>query len=70
MTMLSPADPNESHRAVRAAATIDGPVYIRLGFLSPIDGYDAPFRVGEAVTMRDGTDVDDHRHRWLRAAPR
>jgi transketolase len=57
MTLLSPADPSEGHRAVRAAATIDGPVYIRLGFLTPIDGYDAEFRVGEAVTMRDGTDV-------------
>jgi len=57
MTVLSPADPNESFRMVRAAAAIDGPVYIRLGFLLPIDGYDAPFRVGEAVTMREGNDV-------------
>jgi transketolase len=57
MTVLSPADPAESLRAVRAAATIDGPVYVRLGFLSPIDGYDAPFRVGEAVTLREGADV-------------
>jgi transketolase len=57
MTVLSPADPGETMRAVRAAATIDGPVYIRLGFLAPIDGYEAPFRVGEAVTMRDGTDL-------------
>jgi transketolase len=57
MTILSPADPNECLRAVRAAAAIDGPVYIRLGFLTPIDGYDAAFRVGEAVTMRDGKDL-------------
>jgi len=57
MTLLSPADPNETLRAVRAAAAIDGPVYIRLGFLTPIDGYDAPFQVGEAVTMRDGSDL-------------
>ncbi|MGH3055193.1 MAG: transketolase family protein, partial [Gaiellaceae bacterium] len=57
MTILSPADPNEAHRCVRAAAAIDGPVYIRLGFLSGIDAYDAPLRVGEAVTMRDGKDV-------------
>ena len=46
-------------RAVRAAAEIDGPVYIRLGFLTPIDGYDAPFEVGEAVTMREGDDAAD-----------
>ncbi len=57
LTLLSPADPGESMRAVRAAATTEGPVYIRLGFLSPIDGYDAPFRVGEAVTMREGKDL-------------
>jgi transketolase len=57
MTVLSPADPNESLRAVRAAATIDGPVYIRLGFLRPIEGYENPFRVGEAVTLRDGDDL-------------
>jgi transketolase len=57
MTVLSPADPNESLRAVRAAASIDGPVYIRLGFLRPIEGYDAPFKVGEAVTVRGGEDL-------------
>jgi len=57
MTVLSPADPNEALRCVRAAATIDGPVYIRLGFLSDIDGYAAAFHVGEAVTMRDGKDL-------------
>src|ERR1043166_1199052 len=57
MTILSPADPNESLRAVRAAAAIEGPVYIRLGFLMPIDGYEAEFRIGQAVTLRDGKDV-------------
>jgi mannose-6-phosphate isomerase len=35
------------------AGTWDG----RLGFLSPLDGYDAEFRVGEAVTMREGRDL-------------
>ena len=57
LTLLSPADPNESLKAVRAAAVTDGPVYIRLGFLAAIDGYDAPFRVGEIVTLRDGDDA-------------
>ena len=57
LTLLSPADPNESLKAVRAAAVTDGPVYIRLGFLAPIDGYDAAFRVGEIVTLRDGADA-------------
>jgi transketolase len=57
LTLLSPADPNESLKAVRAAAAIDGPVYIRLGFLMPIEGYDAPFRAGEVVGLRDGNDA-------------
>jgi transketolase len=57
MTVLSPADPNEACRAVRAAAAVDGPVYIRIGGLMPIDGYDVPFRIGEAVTLRDGRDL-------------
>lgn len=57
MTILSPADPNEGLRAVRVAASTEGPVYIRLGFLTPIDGYDAELRVGEAVTLRNGKDV-------------
>jgi transketolase len=57
MCVLSPADPNEAARAVRAAAGIDGPVYIRLGFLTPIPGYDVPFKPGEAVLMRDGSNL-------------
>jgi transketolase len=57
ITILSPADPGEAHRAVRAAAAAEGPVYIRLGFLTPLDAYDASFRIGEAVTLRDGADV-------------
>jgi transketolase len=57
MTILSPADPDESFRAVRAAAALDGPVYIRFGFLVPIDGYDEPFRVGQGVVIRDGQDI-------------
>jgi transketolase len=57
MTILSPADSNEALRAVRAAAAIEGPVYIRLGFLMGIDGYDAELKVGEAVTLRQGDDL-------------
>jgi transketolase len=57
MTILSPADPNESLAAVRAAAATDGPVYIRLGFLAPLEGYDAPFHIGEIVTLRGGDDA-------------
>lgn len=57
LTLLSPADPDETARAVRAAAALEGPVYIRIGGLLPLDGYDVPFRVGEMVRLRDGSDL-------------
>lgn len=57
MVILSPADADESTRAVRAAADVDASVYIRLGSLPRLEGYDAPFEVGRAVMLGDGTDV-------------
>ena len=57
MTLLSPADPAEVARAVRAALALDGPAYVRIGALGSLDGYDAPFRIGEAVVLRDGNDL-------------
>ena len=57
LTLLSPADPGETARAVRAAGALEGPVYIRIGGLLPIDGYEEPFRIGEAVRLREGSDL-------------
>jgi transketolase len=57
MTVLCPADPAEVTRAVRAAAELDGPVYVRIGYLLPIEGYEQEFEVGRAVLMREGSDV-------------
>ncbi len=57
MTILCPADPDEGNRMVKAAAEIDGPVYIRFGFISPIEGYEDDFKVGQAPVMREGSDV-------------
>jgi transketolase len=59
MTVLTPGDPGEAHRATRAAAEIDGPVYLRLGkngepALLPSD---ARLEVGRAALLRDGDDV-------------
>jgi transketolase len=59
MTVLAPGDPDEVRRATRAAAELDGPVYLRLGKngepgLLPAD---APFVVGRALPVRDGADV-------------
>jgi transketolase len=57
MTVLCPADPGEGNRAVLAAADVDGPVYVRFGYIEPIDGYAEDFEIGRAPIMRDGSDV-------------
>jgi transketolase len=59
MTVIAPVDANETRKAVRAAANLDGPVYIRLGraevptLTTPED----PFEIGKASVLRDGTDL-------------
>lgn len=60
MTVLTPADPGETVRMVRAAAYLPGPVYIRLGrnAIEPVySDDDAEFVVGQAVQLRSGSDV-------------
>lgn len=58
MTILVPCDAKETWRAVKAAAEIQGPVYLRLARLpSPIFEEEMPFEVGKANTLREGTDV-------------
>jgi transketolase len=57
MTVLCPADPGEGTRAVMAAAEVDGPVYIRFGYIQPIDGYEEPFVIGKAPVLREGSDA-------------
>ena len=58
MTIIVPCDAKETWRAVRAAAQIQGPVYLRLARLpSPVFEEEMPFEVGKANTLREGTDV-------------
>ncbi|CCO07590.1 transketolase family protein [Desulforamulus hydrothermalis] len=59
MTVFVPADAVETAAAVRAAAAIKGPVYIRLGRsgVPVLHGEDFEFIPGEAVTLRQGTDA-------------
>lgn len=56
MTVFAPSDANECWECVKAAAAIEGPVYIRTARLpSPV--YDpAPFEVGKGRVICDGTD--------------
>jgi transketolase len=60
MTVFNPADAIETRAAIKAALTIDGPVYIRLGrhkvpVIFKEDGF--VFEMGKAQTVRDGSDV-------------
>jgi len=59
MTVLSPADDREAAKCTRAAAEIDGPVYLRLGTgKSPVVYQeDCDYRLGKGVTLRQGEDV-------------
>ena len=59
MTVLCPADGMEATKATKAAAAMTGPVYLRLatGKSPAVYGEDYEFRVGEAVTLREGCDI-------------
>lgn len=59
MTVIVPADAVETEKAVHAAVGIDGPVYIRMGRsgVPVLFDEDYQFRVGKAVTLRDGKDL-------------
>lgn len=60
MTVIVPADADETRLATFAAAELDGPVYLRLGrlpFPTITDRAEQPFVIGQARTLRSGTDV-------------
>lgn len=57
MTVISPADDMEAKWAVKEAAKIEGPVYIRFGRAATPQIYDekTKFELGKAVQFGDGT---------------
>ena len=59
MTVIAPADYLETLEAVKAAVEKKGPVYIRLGRGDARVLYSelADYRIGKAITYREGTDV-------------
>ena len=59
VTIIVPADNLEAAEAVRAAATMEHPVYIRFGkrSLHHLHPPGTRFSVGKALTVRQGTDV-------------
>ncbi len=59
MTVISPADYQETLKATIASAEINGPVVIRFGRekVPSITTSETPFQIGKAEIYRDGTDV-------------
>ncbi len=57
--VINPCDYNQTKAAMHAIARHDGPVYLRFGRPSwPVFmPEDAPFEIGEAIVMQEGTDV-------------
>ena len=59
MTILNPADDTEARQAVRAAAAMQGPVYLRFGRLAVPVVFDPSYRfeIGKGVQLTEGRDV-------------
>lgn len=59
MTVLVPADGEETRQVILAAAEYKGPVYIRMGRLAlpVLFGEDYHFEIGKANVLKEGTDV-------------
>ena len=59
MIVIVPADGPETAAAVRAAAEIKGPVYLRLGRLAvpDVNPPDYQFQVGRGIVLKTGSDV-------------
>ncbi|MBT8370638.1 MAG: transketolase family protein [Deltaproteobacteria bacterium] len=58
-TIIAPADPSSTKLAIWAAAEFIGPVYLSFT-RDPVPvlfNMDYPFKIGKAVTVRDGTDA-------------
>jgi len=60
MTVICPADGNETREAVRAIVKHNGPTYLRLGRMATETVTDIPgykFEIGKSVELRQGSDV-------------
>jgi transketolase len=60
LTIIVPSDPWETGEAIKAAAALDGPVFVRISRM-PVPAIERPrgasFTIGRAETLRDGGDV-------------
>jgi transketolase len=59
LTLIVPSDPWETEQAIRAAAAMDGPVFVRVSRMPvpAITRQNARFEIGKAELLRDGRDL-------------
>jgi transketolase len=59
MTVIVPADPVETAQAMRAAAEMHGPVFVRISRMGVpiVHGEDYQFQIGRAAKLREGRDI-------------
>jgi transketolase len=59
MTVIVPADPVETEQAVRVAANVAGPMFLRISRMPVpiVHGADYRFEIGKAARLREGGDV-------------
>jgi transketolase len=59
LTVIVPADPAETAAATRAAASVDGPVFLRISRMPVPDICESTgdFQIGRATELQSGTDV-------------
>lgn len=59
MTVLSPADSQETYEAVLAAGAHVGPTYLRVSktIVKPLPSHRPPFTIGKMYQLRPGTDI-------------
>jgi transketolase len=59
LTLIVPADPWQTEQAIRAAAAMDGPVFVRVSRMPvpALQRRNASFEIGKAETLVEGDDV-------------
>lgn len=59
LTIIVPSDPWETEQAIRAAAALEGPVFVRVSRMPvpAIDRTTPRFEIGKAETLREGNDL-------------
>jgi len=67
MTVIAPADDKQAFKAVQAAYSIDGPVYVRNAreATASFTTEDTPFEIGKAQVLREGTDLSIMAHGYM-----